>query len=88
MVEKLTGKAVRYDRAFFEEAIRGEVAEYDQYLTGQVYGYVIEDEDGDHVDSCWGFIGGLDYVRTSAKEAAEGCRPIGQVDGACNASCT
>ena len=34
-----------------------EVKTYDQYLTGDVYGYIIEDEEGDHVDSCWGFYG-------------------------------
>ena len=28
---------------------------YSQYLKGDVYGYIIEDPDGDEVDSCWGF---------------------------------
>ncbi len=45
-----------------------EVETYDQYLTGQVYGYVIEDSDGDDVDSCWGFFG-LDYAISEAKSA-------------------
>ena len=75
-------------QAYYERVIREEVAEYDQYLTGQVYGYIVEDEDGDHIDSCWGFYGDLDYVRTEAKSAAEHARRPGQVDGACNASCT
>jgi hypothetical protein len=35
----------------------GEVTEYDQYLTGDVYGFIIEDEEGEMVDACWGFYG-------------------------------
>ncbi len=38
-----------------EKLLQGEVEEYDRYLTGQVYGYRIEDADGEDVDSCWGF---------------------------------
>lgn len=37
--------------------LKGEVETYDQYLTGDVYGYVIEDEDGEEVESCWGYYG-------------------------------
>jgi len=36
--------------------LKAEVEEYDNYLTGNIYGYVIE-KDGEHVDSCWGFYG-------------------------------
>jgi hypothetical protein len=39
------------------EILRDEVKVYDQYLTGDVYGYVIKDEEGEVVDSCWGFFG-------------------------------
>lgn len=35
----------------------GEVETYDQYLTGDVWGYIIEDDDGEHLESCWGFYG-------------------------------
>jgi len=85
--EKLTGRAVRYDRDFFEKAIRDEVKEYDDYLTGQVFGYIVEDEEGDELESCWGFYGELDYVRQEAKSAAEHARRPGQVDGGCDARC-
>ena len=50
--------------------LRQEVATYDEYLTGQVYGYTVENEEGETVDSCWGFFG-LDYCKESASEAAE-----------------
>jgi len=53
-----------------ESIIRSEVETYDQFLTGQVYGYVVETQDGDEVDSCWGFYGGLDYVRSEATSVA------------------
>ena len=38
-----------------EEVIESEVKLYDQYLQGDVYGYTIEDADGEEIDSCWGF---------------------------------
>ena len=37
------------------EILQSEVKIYDKYLTGEVYGYVIEDVRGKVVDSCWGF---------------------------------
>ena len=37
--------------------LKGEVETYDQYLTGDVYGYIITDPDGNETDSCWGFYG-------------------------------
>ena len=43
------------DKVF--ELMRGEVSVYNQFISGEVYGFVIEDENGDHVDSCWGFYG-------------------------------
>lgn len=42
-----------------ERALRvmqNEVETYDQFLSGQVYGFVIE-KDGEDMDSCWGFFG-------------------------------
>jgi hypothetical protein len=37
--------------------IEAEVKVFDQYITGDVYGYVIRDENDDEEDSCWGFFG-------------------------------
>lgn len=56
-------------RAKLVEYLQDEVKTYDDYLTGQVYGYVLTDENGDDVDSCWG-IYDLAYVRTEARNAA------------------
>lgn len=56
------------DKAKAEAYLRGEVATYDQYLTGDCWGFIIEEDvdecptchhtpERDHVDSCWGFFG-------------------------------
>jgi hypothetical protein len=50
--------------------LKGEVSTYDQYLRGDVYGYVIKDEDGEDVDSCWGFFG-IDFCIQEAKEIVD-----------------
>jgi len=36
------------------EYLKGEVKTYDDYLTGNVYGYVVLDDE-EELDSCWGF---------------------------------
>jgi hypothetical protein len=50
--------------------LQQEVKAYDQYLTGDVYGYVIKDEAGEVVDSCWGFYG-LDLANAEGIRALE-----------------
>jgi hypothetical protein len=56
-------------RKIVTDNLRAEVATYNQYLTGDVYGYVIEDDEtGDHVDSCWGFFG-YDYCKEEGQRA-------------------
>lgn len=37
--------------------LEAELEVYDNYLQGDVWGFTIEDEEGDDVDSCWGFYG-------------------------------
>ena len=54
------------DRDLAEKCLLAEVATYDQYLIGDVYGFIVEKReecakcghsDWEHVDSCWGFYG-------------------------------
>ena len=52
------------------EVLRQEVQTYDQFLTGDVYGFVVEDQDENNLDSCWGFFG-LDDCIAAAKEQAD-----------------
>lgn len=37
--------------------LQGEVETYDQFLTGDVYGYQVVDSKGEDADSCWGYFG-------------------------------
>lgn len=53
-------------RQTVEEMLHGEVEIYSQYASGEVYAFLIFDEDGDCVDSCSGFYG-LDYCEEEAK---------------------
>ena len=51
--------------------IEGSVSEYGAYVSGEVYGFTVSDPEGEEVDSCWGYYGGLDCVIKSAKEAID-----------------
>jgi hypothetical protein len=53
--------------------LAGEVEEYDSWLRGEVYYYVVEDENGNALDQCGGYVGDSEWVIESAKEAAEHC---------------
>lgn len=53
-----------------EACLKSEVKVFDQWLTGEVYGYIIETEADDHADSCWGFYD-LDDCKSEAESAAE-----------------
>jgi hypothetical protein len=46
------------------------VAEWNQWLAGDVYGYVVEGADGEQIDSCWGFYG-MEHAIEEAKGAAD-----------------
>ncbi|MCD1635919.1 hypothetical protein K7H91_19340 [Martelella mediterranea] len=49
-----------------EDILRSEIATFDAYLGGRVYGYVIE-QDSEEIDACWGFVG--DYETLCLPEA-------------------
>jgi hypothetical protein len=67
------GRAVTQKlRERVKDQLRVEVNVYDLYLTGGFVGYVVED-DGEHVDSCWGF-DDKSYAIEQAKLAAEALR--------------
>jgi hypothetical protein len=53
-----------------EKYLEGEVETYDQYLTGDVYGYIVEHEESGEEESCWGFFG-TEYCIEEAKSVAE-----------------
>lgn len=49
--------------------LEGEVKVYDDYLRGDVYGFLVEDEEGEHIDSCWGYFGYPEGVKDAINEA-------------------
>ena len=51
--------------------MEGEIRTLNDYLTGEVYGWEIIDDHGDEVDSCWGYIGEIDYCMQEARSAAD-----------------
>jgi len=53
MTKRITKKV----REKVELCLKSEIATYSSYVEGDVWGFVVEDEVGNHVDSCWGFIG-------------------------------
>jgi hypothetical protein len=60
--KKLTKKVVEAAT----KCLQAEVTEYNQYLTGDVYGCVVKNQEGEEVESCWGFYG-LDYAKEEGK---------------------
>lgn len=50
-----------------------EIKILDSYLTGDVYGYKVYDPEGEEVDTCYGYIGDLDYCLQDGISTAEGC---------------
>jgi len=49
--KRLTAKRIQY----IVNQLRGEVSTYSSYLSGSVYGFIIEDAGGEIVDSCYGY---------------------------------
>lgn len=54
-----------------EERAENLVETWNEYLSGEVYGFVSEDEDGEMIDSCWGF-----YGDEGIKEAIEEAKSV------------
>lgn len=57
-------------RAKALESLKSIITEFPSWLSGDCYGYIIEDVDGEHLDSCWGFIG-HEYAEEEAQTAAD-----------------
>lgn len=55
-------------RAKLADRLATEVKTYSQWVNGDVYGYIITDEDDEPVDSCWGYFG-HEAAEKAAKEA-------------------
>lgn len=57
-------------RKEIENYLRNEIKTFDQYLTGDVYFFSVEDENGEIVDSCNGFFG-TDWENNGMKDEVD-----------------
>lgn len=58
--------------ALAEEQLKQEVRLYNYYISGQMVGYIIKDDDGNVVDSCFGFtMDDEDYMHSEAKRMVD-----------------
>ncbi len=57
MIEYSTKRITAAIKEKILAVLQAEVKTYDQYLTGDVYGYKVKDTDDEELDSCWGFYG-------------------------------
>jgi hypothetical protein len=57
-------------RSRIYDYLRAEIETYDNYLTGAVYGYIVTDEEGEEVDSCWGYYG-YDHEKSGLMDSAK-----------------
>jgi hypothetical protein len=48
----------------------GEAETYDQFITGDVWGYQITNEEGEEVDACWGYFG-REYCEKEGQSALD-----------------
>lgn len=60
ITKSIRDKVTKYMQAVVED--------YDHYLTGNVWGYVIKSEDGEVIDSCWGYYGDPGVAEKAAME--------------------
>jgi len=60
---------VKRSREEIKKQLSDEIQDYSDYISGDIYGYIIEDESGDVLDSCFGYIGdsGLSQLREELK---------------------
>lgn len=71
-VKRITKKII----AAVDSWVESDVKHYDNYLTGNYYGYTImrksenEDEDSEEVDACWGF-SGIENCKEQATDSAK-----------------
>ena len=71
----ITKKRLNEESNRLDKIIEGEVSVLDKYINGEVYGFAIENEEGEVEDSCCGFYGSdikengiLDYISGKDRE--------------------
>lgn len=77
-VEVVDTKTHRW-RVRAKAVLESELETWDQYVSGQVYGYTVKSPDGEVIDSCWGFYGD-ESVKADMVEALDSA--VRQAQGA------
>lgn len=62
------------DKKRAREAALSLISQWNDHLSGNVYGYKIETIDGQELDCCWGFVG--DYEKYCLPEARNSAAPL------------
>lgn len=71
-IKKAWGELTEENIEKARKCMIGEVATYSDYVSGNVYGFVVETEEGDFIDSCWGFYGDdYDHMVGEAKSVID-----------------
>ncbi len=60
------GQTMRQALYHARQCAKREIETWKAWCDGEVYGYIVTDEDGETVDSCWGFYGEA-YARQEAE---------------------
>jgi hypothetical protein len=53
------------------EAFAREIETWNQYMSGEVYGFTVEGKDGEDIDSCWGYYDTPENVMKEAEASAK-----------------
>jgi hypothetical protein len=61
--------------------LKDEVETYQQFLSGEVYGYVVEDGSGEELDSCWGYYSIKDALDDALSQVSVKDRTIRKLGG-------
>jgi hypothetical protein len=55
-----------------EKTVNTSCAILTDWCNGSIYGYIVEDPNGEHLDSCWGFYGcDMEYLKGEATDQAK-----------------
>lgn len=55
----------------FAEGVAAEIATYGAWANGEVYGWVALDDDGETIESCWGYVGDDNFPHMISEARAE-----------------
>lgn len=72
IAQEYKGYSLRSALYHARQAAKGEINEFRSWANGEVYGYIIRDnETGEVLESVWGFYGDEKYCRSEAESAAD-----------------